>query len=78
MFQEYMGKEYRGASTVSYVGTNMVCFVSLSMITKMAEYPLDLGSCSMKSVDIEDHGQAGIGSWFSFLYSLCQGALAHA
>ena len=67
-----------GASTVSGVGTKMTCFVSLSMITKMAKCPLDLGSCLMKSIDIEDHGQAGIGSCFSFQYGLCWGALAHA
>ena len=65
---------------VLFVGTKMTCFISLSTMTRMAENPnpFDLGSCLMKSMDIEDQGWAGIGSCFSFPYGLWQGALALA
>src|SRR5260370_30606931 len=45
-----------GASIVSWVGMKMTCFVSLSTMTRMAENPSDLGSCLMKSIEIEDQG----------------------
>ena len=47
---------------MSYVGMNMLCLVSLSTITNMAVFPADGGRCSMKSMEIESHGQVGIGS----------------
>ena len=45
-----------GASTMSWVGMNSNCFVSLSMITRIAVKPSDAGSCLMKSIEIDSQG----------------------
>ena len=37
-------------------------FESLSTMTRIAVNPEELGSCSMKSMEIESHGRSGIGS----------------
>src|SRR5258708_38414072 len=51
-----------GASTVSWVGMNSNCLVSLSTITRIAVNPSDAGSCLMKSIEIDSQGWPGIGS----------------
>src|SRR5260221_13038890 len=51
-----------GASTMSWVGMNSDCLVSLSTITRIAVNPSDTGSCSMKSIEIDSQGWPGIGS----------------
>ena len=56
---------------------NIPCFDRWSTTTRMEVNPLEEGSCSMKSMEIECHGQAGMGSCFSRPYGLCLGALAH-
>ena len=47
------------------VGMNRASFVRQSTTTKMDEWPLEMGSCSMKSMDMEFHGLIGMGSCFS-------------
>src|SRR5258708_477754 len=64
-----------GASTMSWVGMNSDCLVSLSMITRIAVNPSNMGSCSMKSIEINSQGWAGIGSCLRSLYGLWHGAL---
>src|SRR5258707_14848820 len=59
-----------GASTISWVGMNSDCLVSLSMITRIAVNPSDMGSCSMKSIKIDSQGWVGIGSFLGSPYSL--------
>ncbi len=51
---------------MSWEGMNIACFVRWSMITRIAENPSESGSCSMKSIEIEDHSLDGIGSCFNF------------
>ena len=60
---------------VSYVGTKMPCFEAQSITTSMAVKPFQLGSCSMKSMDIESQGRPGIGRDFSKPYGRCLGDL---
>src|SRR5260370_39636587 len=67
-----------GASTVSWVGMNSDCLVSLSMITRITVNPSDAGSCSMKSIEIDSQGWAGIGSCLRSPYGLWHGALVCA
>src|SRR5258707_7543380 len=67
-----------GVSTVSWVGMNSNCLVSLSMITRIAVNPSDAGSCSMKSIDIDSQGWPGIGSCLRRLTGLCGMPLLHA
>src|SRR6266436_5322332 len=67
-----------GASTMSWVGMNSDCLVSLSMITRIAVNPSNVGSCSMKSIEINSQGWAGIGSCLRSLYGLWHGTLVHA
>src|SRR5258708_2190442 len=55
-----------GAFTVLWEGMNIACFVKQSTTTRMAEKFLEAGSCSMKSIEIDDHGREGIGSCFNF------------
>ena len=50
---------------VSWVGMNIACFVRRSTTTRIAVYPDDFGSCSMKSMDIEFQGCSSIGSCLS-------------
>jgi len=50
------------AVMVSWLGTKIPCLVSLSTMTRMAVKPRDGGRCSMKSMEIEFHGQDRIGS----------------
>src|SRR5260221_2761532 len=64
-----------GVSTVSWVGMNSDCLVSLSMITRIAVNASDVGSCSMKSIEIDSQGWAGIGSCLRSPYGLWRGAL---
>ena len=47
------------------VGMNRACFVRWSTTTKMGKWLSEMGSCSMKSMDMEFHGLIGMGSWFS-------------
>ena len=51
---------------MSWEGMNIACFVRQLMITRIVENPSEFGSCSMKSIKIEDHGLDGIGSCFNF------------
>jgi len=44
---------------------NIPCFERRSTTTRMEVNPSEEGSCSMKSMDMECHGRAGIGSCFS-------------
>ena len=53
-----------GESSILEVEMNIACFVNWSTMTKMPVWPLDSGSCSMKSIEIESQGQRGMGSWF--------------
>ena len=57
--------ESSGDVMVSLVGMNRDCFVSQSTMTKMEVWPLEGGSCSMKSMDMEFHGLVGMGSCFN-------------
>src|SRR6266436_4661397 len=66
-----------GASTMSWVGINRDCLVSLSMITRIAVNPSDMGSCLMKSIEIDSQGWAGIGSCLRSPYGLWCGTLVH-
>ena len=43
----------------------MTCFDSWSMTTSMAVKPEEEGSCSMKSIEMEFHGQSGTGNCLS-------------
>ena len=47
------------------VGTNMLCLDKRSTITKIESQPEDVGSVSMKSIEMEFHGRSGIGSCLS-------------
>jgi hypothetical protein len=38
------------------------CLVKWSTTTKIAVKPLESGSCSIKSIEIDSQGQSGIGS----------------
>src|SRR5260221_14186869 len=67
-----------GVSTVSWVGMNSECLVSLSTITRIAVNPSDTGSCLMKSIEIDSQGWVGIGSCLRRLYGLWCGTLVHA
>src|SRR5258708_29073112 len=67
-----------GVSTMSWVGMNSNCLVSLSTITRITVNPSDVGSCSMKSIKIDSQGWLGIGSCLRSLYGLWCGALVHA
>ena len=51
---------------VLWEGMNITCLVSQSTTTRMVEKPSEAGSCLMKSINIEDHSQEGIGSCFNF------------
>ena len=44
---------------------NMACFDSQSMTTSMAVKPDEDGSCSMKSIKMEFHGQSGTSNCLS-------------
>src|SRR5260370_11911863 len=66
-----------GASTISWVGMNSDCLVSLSTITRIAVNPSDAGSCLMKSIEIDSQGWVGIGSGLRSPYGLWHGALVH-
>ena len=50
---------------VSWVGMNIACFMRQSTTTRTVVYPDDVGSCSMKSIDIEFQGCSGISSCLS-------------
>ena len=47
------------------VRMNIPCLVSQSTITRIELEPEDVGSVSMKSIEIEFHGRLGIGSCFN-------------
>ena len=47
---------------VVLVGMNMDCLDVRSTMTRIELYPLEFGSSSIKSIDIESHGQIGTGS----------------
>src|SRR5258707_7851269 len=67
-----------GVSTVSWVGMNSDCLVSLSTITRIAVNPSDMGSCSMKSIEIDSQGWLGIGSCLRRLQGLWRITLVRA
>lgn len=50
---------------VSCVGMNKDCFDSQSTTTRIESYPVEGGSFSMKSMEIEFHGHSGAGSCLS-------------
>src|SRR5258707_8718375 len=56
-----------GTFTVSWEGMNITCFIKWSMTTRIVEKSSEAGSCLMKSIEIDDHGQEGIRSCFNFL-----------
>jgi len=56
----------------------MACLESLSTMTRMAVKPVDEGSCSMKSMEMEFQGFSGMGSCFSNPWGLWHGVLALA
>ena len=60
------------------VGMNMHCFDSQSTTTRIVVYPKELGSCSMKSIEMEFHGFSGIGSCLSKPKGLCLGTFTCA
>ena len=47
------------------VGMNMLCLVSWSTITRIESELEDVGSVSMKSIEMEFQGHSGIGSSFN-------------
>ena len=47
------------------VGINMACLDKRSTITRIESEPEEVGSVSIKSIEIEFHGRSGIGSCFS-------------
>ena len=47
------------------VGMNIPCFEKRSTITKIASESEEVGSGSMKSIEMEFHGRSGIGSCLS-------------
>ena len=51
--------------SLSDVGIKMACLESLSTTTKIVVYPVEAGSCSIKSMDMEFQGLSGTGSCFS-------------
>ena len=59
--------ESSGDVIASLVGMNRASLVRQSTTTKMDKWPLEMGSCSMKSMDMEFHGLIGMGSCFSSL-----------
>ena len=56
----------------------MHCFDSQSTTTRIAVYPKELGSCSMKSIEMKLHGFSGIGSCLSRPKGLYLGTFACA
>ena len=42
------------------VGMNIPCLESRSTMTKIESHPKDVGSVSMKSIEMEFHGRSGI------------------
>jgi len=64
-----------GAVTLLFVGMEMSCLLALLTMLRIAVCPLDTGSCSMRSKEIECHGHSGIGSCWINLKGLCLGAL---
>ena len=67
-----------GDVTLLLVGMNMHCFDSWSTTIRIAVYPEELGSCSMKSIEMEFHGFSGIGSCLSKPKGLNLGTFMHA
>ena len=57
--------ESLGDVIASLVGMNRACFMRQSTSTKMDEWLSEMGSCSMKSMDMEFHGLIGMGSCFN-------------
>ena len=53
-----------GEVMVSWVGMNIPCFERRSTTTRMEVNPSEEGSCSMKSMEMECQGRAGMGSCF--------------
>jgi len=64
-----------GAVTLLFVGMEMSCLLAQLMTLKIAVCPLDAGSCSMRSKEIECHRCGGIGSCWIKPKGLCCGAL---
>ncbi len=62
----------------SWVGMKRDCLVRQSTITNITVCPSNVGSCSMKSIEMDSHGRGGIGSCLRKPYGLCQFALEHA
>ena len=66
----------RGVSSSERMGMKSAIFVSRSTTTKIMSWPLEMGSHSMKSMDMEDHGLSGIGRKRSGPYGLCRTVFA--
>ncbi len=47
------------------VGIKMACLLARSIITRIAVNPLESGSCSMKTIEMESHGRSGTGKGLS-------------
>jgi hypothetical protein len=62
--------EVPSASISFTVGTNNAILVNRSTNTQIAEYDPELGSCVMKSTDMEAHGLDGTGSGCNKPYGL--------
>ena len=57
------------------VGMNIACLEAQSTITRIELKPLDIGSSSMKSMDIESQEREGTGSGCKSQYGQCLGDL---
>ena len=54
-----------GEVIVLWVGMNSACFERQSTMTRIAVKPEDVGSCSIKSMEMKFHGHSGMGSCLS-------------
>ncbi len=68
VFGKHMGEEQlHYLRRIDHVmGGYEYCLLGQLTTMRMAENPLEAGSCSMKSIEMEDHGLDGIGNCFSF------------
>ena len=57
---------------VATVGMNKAILVRRQTMTSMESLPLDKGSGSIESIEIEDHGWSGIGSGMVLPHFMCR------
>ena len=67
--------EIVAASASLTVGMKCAILVNRSTTTKMDVWPLDEGNCTMRSIDMDDHGVSGMGKGCGIPYGLCWGFL---